>query len=289
MGTDKKLGADMRVDMSADKKAKDATWIFELLLDKLPKFKDLILLVGLPGIGNVGKIAADFIIEDTKARPLFNIFSHTLPNSVFINEENLVELPEIAIYYRRLPKAKNDLIILTGDVQPSEERSTYEFCEDVLAVAKKLGVVKVITLGGIGLGEVPAKPALYCTGNSVEAVKAFIKGVNVNKNLYGAVGPIIGVSGIMVALAKRQNIPAVCVLSETLGHPAYLGIKGARELVSVLNKKLSLNVRLKNLDREIEEIEGEVAAHSEDDPEIVTAAALKKLKSRRKTEMSYIG
>ena len=42
-------------------------WEIELL-DKKVKIKNPVLLEGLPGIGNVGKIAADFIIEEIKAK-----------------------------------------------------------------------------------------------------------------------------------------------------------------------------------------------------------------------------
>ncbi|MEM4055454.1 MAG: PAC2 family protein, partial [Thermoplasmatales archaeon] len=34
------------------------------------KLKNSVLLVGLPGIGNVGKISADFLIENLKAKKL---------------------------------------------------------------------------------------------------------------------------------------------------------------------------------------------------------------------------
>ena len=74
------------------------TWKFELLQKSVPKLKKSIIIVGLPGIANVGKIAADFIIDEVKAKKLYNIFSHDLPNSVFVNDNNLVELPTIEMY-----------------------------------------------------------------------------------------------------------------------------------------------------------------------------------------------
>ena len=124
-------------------------WKFEPLRKLIPVLNNPILIEGLPGIGNVGKVAADFIIDEVDAKPLFNLFSHDLPNSVFVNEKNLVELPTIEIYFRKFnnPK-KSDLLILTGDVQPTEEKSSYSFSESVLDVAEKFGVKEIITLGG---------------------------------------------------------------------------------------------------------------------------------------------
>jgi len=44
-------------------------------------------------------------------------------------------------------------------------------------------------------------------------------------------------------------------LAETLGHPLYLGVKGAREQLKVLNKKLNLKLNLDKLDKEIKDCE----------------------------------
>lgn len=264
------------------------TWKFEPLMKKTPKLNKPVLIVGLPGIGNVGKIAADFIIDEIKAKPLFNVFSYELPNSVFVNDNNLVELPAIEIYVKQR-KGKPDILVLTGDVQPAEESSSYEFCEQVLATVQELGATLVITLGGIGLAEVPKKPQVFCTGNSKEVIKKFGKGQKLNENLYGIVGPIIGVSGLLIGLAGKRELPAVCLLSETLGHPAYLGIKGAREIVKVLNKKLRLAIKISDLDKEIAEIEGEILTRTQDLGKASKKSALKKLQGRIPKETNYIG
>src|SRR3989338_6679358 len=142
----------------------------------VPKLQRPVLLEGLPGIGNVGKIAIDFLIEELKAKKLSSLFSHTLPHSVFVNENNLVELPSIEVYYKQFSdRKKPDLLILTGDVQPTEEVSSYAFCEKVLELAKGFGVNEVITTGGIGLREVPEEPRIFITGNSKTLIERYAK------------------------------------------------------------------------------------------------------------------
>lgn len=264
------------------------SWTFELERKKEPKLDKPVLIVGLPGIANVGKITADFVIDEIKAKKLYNIFSYDLPNSVFVSDKNLIELPVIEIYFKQREKGK-DILILTGDVQPAEERSSYEFCEAVLDTVQKLGVQQVITLGGIGLMDVPKTPKVFCTGNSENIVEEFCKGLNINKNLYGIVGPIIGVSGLLVGMAAKKRIPAVCLLAETFGHPAYLGMRGARELVEVLSKKLSLDINMAELDKEIQEIENEILERSEEVMKLPKKASLKKLQGRIQKETQYIG
>ena len=65
-----------------------AVWNFDLH-GKKPKLSNPVMIEGLPGIGNVGKVAVDFIIEEMKATMLYDITSYSFPHSVFVNEENV--------------------------------------------------------------------------------------------------------------------------------------------------------------------------------------------------------
>ncbi len=248
----------------------------------LPKLKNPVLIEGLPGIGNVGKVAVDFLVDEINADKFCELFSYSLPHSVFVNEENLVELPTIAMYYKK--SKSRDIIFLCGDVQPIDEKSSYEFCETVLDVIQGANVSEIITLGGIGLPAIPKKPRVYCTGNSKETVTRYIKNSAMEKTLYGVVGPIVGVSGLLLGLSKKRNINAVSILAETYSHPMYLGLKGAREIVDILNKMLSLKINMKDLDREIDEIENEMAEARNSKP-----SPLKKIQNKLGKDISYIG
>ena len=236
----------------------------------LPKLRNPILIEGLPGIGNVGKVAVDFIVEELKAKKVYELASHSLPNSVFVNEDNLVELPSISVYFK---KSKNrDILFVAGDAQPIDEVSCYEFSETVLNLLRTLKGNEVVTLGGIGLPSVPKKPKVYCTGTSKAFIDDYAKDALLEPKLYGVVGPIIGVSGLLLGIAKRKKMDGISLLAETYGHPLYLGIRGAREIVRILNKRLSLQINMKQLDREIQQLESEVAARKSKYPEIQRSA-----------------
>lgn len=256
-------------------------------IGKKPVLKKPILIEGLPGIGNVGKVVVDFIIDELKAKKLCKLWSNTFPHSVFVNEENLVELPSIEIYYKAR-KGKDDLLFLSGDIQPIDEVSSYEFCELILDILTSFKGNELITLGGIGLQHIPKKPKVYCTGNSKQIVDKYKKGTSLDKNLYGVVGPIVGVSGLLLGLAGKRNVKAASFLAETFGHPMYLGVKGAREILKTLNKKLDLDIDIKRLDKEIKEIESEVMKKTKDISNVSKQTALKKMKSKF-GDISYIG
>ena len=265
---------------------REGYWNFRQI-GKSPKLSKPILIEGLPGIGNVGKIAVDFLIDELKAKKLYEITSYTFPHSVFVNEDNLVELPIVELFWARLPKGR-DILLLGGDVQPIDEISSYEFSDKILDLIQKLGGREIITLGGIGLQDIPKKPKVYCTGNSKKMIGNY-KDEMVSTSLYGVVGPIVGVSGLLLGLASARDIEAISFLAETYGHPMYLGIKGAKEILKVLNKKLSLRLDISKLDREIKDIESEMVKKTDQLNEVTKQIALKKFQKKFGKDVDYIG
>lgn len=215
--------------------------------------KEPILIEGLPGIGNVGKIAMDFLIENLKAKKIIDIYSNYFPHSVFINEKNLIDVPCISIYHANVNK--QDYLLLSGDVQPVDEPSCYEFCELILELFKGYNGKEIITLGGIGLQKIPKKPKVYITGTNKNLIKTF---PHVNEKIFSVVGPIIGVTGVLLGVAQRKKLSAASLLAQTFAHPAYLGIKGAKEILNVLNEKYRLKLKLEMLTDEIDEMEKEL-------------------------------
>ena len=251
---------------------------------RIPHLRNPVLVEGLPGIGNVGKIAIDFVIEELKAKKLYSLFSYTFPHSVFVNENDLVELPSIELYYKKFGNGKKrDLLILTGDVQPVDEVSSYEFCDKLIEIAKKFKSKEIITTGGIGLQEIPENPRVFITGNGKKIIDAYAKNTTVEKKIHGVVGPIVGVSGLLVGLGKMRQMDGVALLAETFGHPMYLGVKGAHEILKVLNAKLGLKLNLNKLDKEIQHLEKETIRRNN------KMNALRQAIKKGKNETSYIG
>jgi len=255
------------------------------VLKNAPQLKNPILIEGLPGIGNVGKIAVDFLVEELGAKKMMEINSFSFPNSVFVNDRNLVELPKVELYFKVMKKGKNDLLFLAGDVQPLDEEGSYEFSHKILDIAQELGVKQIITVGGIGLPAVPENPKVYCTSWSNRVAKECRKGTSIAEKLNGVVGPIIGVTGLIVGLAEERKMDAVCLLAETYGHPLYLGMKGSKEILKVLGKKLKFKVNLNSLDKDIQEIESELTEKTKQ-LSVANKSAVKNLMNK---EVSYIG
>ena len=81
----------------------------------------------------------------------------------------------------------------------------------------------------------------------------------------------------------------IAMLAETFGHPMYLGMKGAKEILHILNKKLGLRLNLKKIDEEIKDMENELVKRTGELAKVSKQAALKKIQGRFGKEISYIG
>ena len=265
--------------MVMNEEKKNTNWQCKWVAKPKQPYSNPVLIVGVPGIANVGKIAVDFIIEQKKAKKIAEFFSFDLPHLVFVREDNLAYLPKLEVYACK--GTKEDLIFLGGDVQPSNERSCYEFCHTVIDLAQELGVKSIVTTGGIGLAKVPKNPQIYCTATDQKIIAEFTKIAKVNPQTHGVVGPIVGVTGVLIGVSRERGIPAIALLGETFSHPMYLGMTGARALLQVLNQRFSLKLNLKNLDAEILGLENEIALKTKELTDI------DKLKKDQK--LTYIG
>ena len=218
-----------------------------------------ILVEGLPGIGNVGKLAVDFLVDELNAKDFIELSSYDMPNMAFVNEEGLVEMPKIKLYYKKTKGNLPDLLFLSGDIQPTENRLSHEFSDSIITLSKKLNVREIITLGGIGLSQEIKRPKVYCTSHSQKLLDNYKKrNLKIKTNVYGVVGPIFGASGLLVGMAKEKKIPAAALLAETFNNPFNLGIKGAKELIKILNVRLNLKLDIKKLNLEVKKIEKQI-------------------------------
>ncbi len=265
-------------------------WKVNYVNKRKVSLEDPVLIEGLPGIANVGKIAVDFLIDELKAKKLCTFHSYHFPHSVFVNDQNLVEMPKVELYYKKFKdKKKRDLLLLSGDVQPIDETSCYSFCETIIKLAKEFHCKEIITTGGIGLQNIPEKPKVYCTANNAEYLKELKKcKAGLHTDIFGVVGPIMGVSGILVGMSSQYKINSAAFLAETFGHQMYLGVKGAKEIVKVLNKRYKLKIDIKRLGKEILEIENEIMKKTK---EWLTESGNKSQAGAKpkNSEQSYIG
>jgi proteasome assembly chaperone (PAC2) family protein len=179
--------------------------------------KKPILVQGLPGFGNVGKIAAHLMVKFCGAKPFAELFSPSFPDYVTANSKGICRLPRYEFY--AAPMKKNDFIIMGGDTQPSFDDvvSHYRLCDEVLDFAEKNDCSFIITLGGVPITE--EKKQVYVAATSARLALEFMeKGAVIYSK-----ARIVGATGLMLALAKERGMEGVGLLGPTSGFQADRG------------------------------------------------------------------
>lgn len=220
------------------------------VLEKIKPRKP-ILIEGLPGIGNVGRVAAGYLVNELKMKKIAELYSpHFLP-LVILGPDSTSHLLKCEFYYYR---GKNDLIVLTGDTQSISPEGHYEVCEKILDFAEKLGVKLIITLGGFAEGKEVVEPRVIGAVNDKNLVKKFDRyGVDFGKE--HPIGTIVGASGLLLGLGRLKNIDGLCLMGETLGLPLITDPKAADKVLQVLIKVLGVKLDLTKLEKTIKEME----------------------------------
>lgn len=217
-----------------------------------PKLKDPIFIEGLPGIGNVGKLAAEHLIDELGATKFAEIVSKYFPPQVLVQDGGLVKLVNNEFYYVKGVGKGIDLVFLVGDFQGMNPEGQYELTDFVLTVLKEFGVRDVFTLGGYGVGRIVEKPKVFGAATHKELVDEMEKyGVVFSRGEPGT--GIVGASGLLLGLGGLHDMRSVCFMGETSGY--FVDPKSAQAVLEVLSQALGIEVDFSKLEDKAKHID----------------------------------
>ncbi|RJS76865.1 proteasome assembly chaperone family protein [Candidatus Bathyarchaeota archaeon] len=204
-----------------------------------------VLIEGLPGQGLVGKIAAEYLARQLKAKKIADLYSPHFAYYVMVNKKGDVRLLRSEFYYWKNDQGETDLILLTGDTQAQTIEGQYEVADAILSFAEKNNVKMILTIGGYRK-EVKGEPQVLASATSQELLA---KATEAGAKNSPAGSPIVGTAGLLVGLAKFRGLDAACLLAET---PGYLpDPKAAKKVLQVISRMLGFEVDLSELEKEI--------------------------------------
>jgi hypothetical protein len=183
----------------------------------IPSLENPVFVQGLPGFGNVGRIAAHLLIKFCEAKPFAELYSPSFPDYVSISSKGITYLPKYEFY--AAPMEKNNIIIMTGETQPSfdDVLAHYQVCSEIVDFAEKLGCHFMVTMGGVPITE--EKAQVYVAATSSKLATEFMeKGAVIYSK-----GRIVGGTGLTLALAKERRLDGICLLGTTTGFKADRG------------------------------------------------------------------
>jgi len=182
-----------------------------------PALENPVLVEGLSGFGNVGRLAARLLIEFTRADVFAELYSPSFPDYVVVEKDGVCRPPHYE--FSTATFGKTQFLIFTGDTQPSREDvvAHYTLCDEILNFAEQFGCRFLATMGGVPTPR-PAGEVYVAATSQALAVETMEKGAV----LYGA-GRIVGAAGLMLGLAKERGWDGVCLLGATTGLKADKG------------------------------------------------------------------
>ncbi len=240
-----------------------------------PQLRNPIMLCGWPGIGNIGITAIETLRVALKAQEFAEIepYDFFYPRKVIIDEGLLEDLqfPTSKFYYQRVDT--QDLIFFIGEEQPTEGRTiyavgqkSYQMADLVLDIASKFGCQRIFT-SGAAVTQIhhTTRPRVWAVPNAddlIDEIRGYENTILMSEiEGSGSQGFISGLNGLLLGLAKKRDLDAICLMGEI---PYYLQEapwpypKASKSVIEILTKILNIRIDLTQLDYLAEKIEENV-------------------------------
>ncbi len=224
---------------------------------KRPELENPVLIEGLPGIGLVGKLAADHLIQELDAKKFAELYSPHFMHQAIIRKNSVVDLMKNEFYYAS--GGERDIIILTGDQQvaPTDSPGHFEVSGKVLDFVADFGTREIITMGGFQVPELEGEPKVMAavTDESLrEHYSEKLEGCPVQivwRDDEG--GAIVGAAGLLLGIGKLRGMFGISLLGESLGY--IVDARAAKAVLSAVTSILGISVDMAALDERAKETE----------------------------------
>jgi len=196
------------------------------------------MLEAVPGVGNVGKIVVDSLVDKHPSRTIGWILHPDFPPHSTLDSNGLVSPPRININSVLLPDGRT-VITVGGPLQPMTAAGQHEVSEAILELASESGTPQLLVLAGLTAGTDDREIHVICADAEVR------KNLEANDIPVSKEQPeagMIGIAGLLIALSPLYGVPAVGLVAETIG--ASTDVLAADRLASWIEAGLDLPLDL---------------------------------------------
>ncbi len=231
-----------------------------------PDLVNPVMIASWPGIGNIGLIAVDTLRRSLNTEQFAYIepWDFFYPNKAVIRDGQLLDLtfPSSAFYFKKT--GRNDLIFFIGEEQPAdggrvyaEGNKAYAMANLVLNVAQRFDCHRIYTSGAaVAPIHHTMRSGVWAVPNSDNILDELKKYSNVllMSDVEGREGSgnITGLNGLLLGVANRRGIEAVCLMGEI---PIYLqGFpfpypKASKSVIEVLSAALNITAEMDTINQ----------------------------------------
>ncbi len=247
-----------------------------IILNQEPELKNPDMIVGWPGIGNVGIITVETLRQVVQAEELGEIepWDFFYPNKAVIRASILTDMgfPSSKFYFKRLDN--RDLLFFIGEEQPAtresayaEGKRAYEMANLILDVAQKFACRRIYTSGAaVAVTHHTLQPKVWAVANQgvlLSELSSYDNTILMSEvEGKGNQGSITGLNGLLIGAAKRRGIDGICLMGEI---PDYLSRipfpypKASKAVLETLAKIIGINLAHNTLEDMIVQMDVVVA------------------------------
>jgi uncharacterized protein len=205
----------------------------------LKKMKKPTVIMGFPGTGLVGSVAASQIVE-----ALGMEFGGYISSSEFA--------PLAAIHdYKPMPAArihyseKHNIVVIISEMT-IPVGSSLEVADKIYEFARSIDASAIISLGGISLQD--EKKGVFVVSSDADVVKDVIA-----KKIAKPIkeGATTGVTGILLTKGTLEHFPVTTILAES--SEEFLDPKAASNVIKVLSRIINVQINTTQLEKEAAE------------------------------------
>jgi len=203
------------------------------------KSKAPLVIEGFPGIGLIGNIVSQHIIEELKM-DYVGTFNSPLFLPLAVVYEGVIRNP-----VRIFESAEHDVVTVFSEIPVSNEAS-HTIGMKLVDWGQEIGVSEFLSVAGIATpGE---EERVFVASTSTEALESLKDDTTLFE-----IGSITGVSGVAMRECLNRDITGLCLLGET--HTPNPNPRAAANVVNVISKRWNLDVDTKPLLEQAEKIE----------------------------------
>ncbi|MHC1630924.1 MAG: proteasome assembly chaperone family protein [Methanotrichaceae archaeon] len=209
------------------------------VIAKKPSSDNPVIIEGFPGIGLVGNIASQYIVNKLSMDYLGAIASRFFP-PLSVLQNGLANMP-VRIY----EKSDLGLVIIISDI-PIHPTASYDVAKEIVSWVETIEAKELVCLAGISI--MSDQQRVFGAATSANLLDKIRDQLEVFE-----VGTISGISGSVMNECLLKSLPAMCLLGET--HSMAPDPKAAAVTVNMLNKLYNLGVDTTELEEKAEELE----------------------------------
>jgi len=179
--------------------------------ESLPE--NCMMIEAVPGVGNVGKILVDAILQKHPSRTIGWILHPDFPPHATLGLDGLIGPPRLDICSVLLPDGST-LLAVTGVMQPMTAAGQFEVSEAILDLASRSKVTRILVLAGLASEPDCRSIHVICSDRKTRA-SLEMNDIEVSRD-HPKQG-MIGIAGMILSLSPTMEVPALGVVGETMG------------------------------------------------------------------------